>query len=151
MLTGEHSGADLKEMIEQIADGHVRAFGLAERGVRLNVAAPKIVAEGDRATTFSLIANELIVNAIKHAFPGGRGGAIDIRVESLGDGVVDLVVGDDGVGLSDGADASGGSGSALLQGLTRQLGGELYMENSPSGGVRARVRAPIAKPVEKRE
>jgi len=46
-----------------------------------------------------VILNELISNALKHAFPDGRHGAILVRGE-LHDGRVELVVQDDGAGVS---------------------------------------------------
>jgi two-component sensor histidine kinase/ligand-binding sensor protein len=51
----------------------------------------------DKAIPAGLILNELISNALKHAFPDGRAGAILVRGELL-DGRVELVVQDDGVG-----------------------------------------------------
>jgi two-component sensor histidine kinase len=45
-----------------------------------------------------LIVNELISNALKHAFPGGRQGSLLIEGR-LRDGQVELSIQDDGVGM----------------------------------------------------
>jgi two-component sensor histidine kinase len=53
----------------------------------------------DKAIPAGLILNEMISNALKHAFPGGRHGSIAIGGE-LRDGRVELSVQDDGAGIS---------------------------------------------------
>jgi two-component sensor histidine kinase/CheY-like chemotaxis protein len=52
----------------------------------------------DQAIPIGLILNELISNALKHAFPGGRSGSIRIEAQSR-DSRVELAVIDDGVGV----------------------------------------------------
>jgi two-component sensor histidine kinase len=52
------------------------------------------------------ITNELIVNAVKHAFPGREHGRIEVRTWEEGERYV-LEVRDDGVGFAAGADAAG--------------------------------------------
>ncbi|MGE3763598.1 MAG: CHASE domain-containing protein, partial [Kofleriaceae bacterium] len=51
-----------------------------------------------RAIPCGLIVNELVTNALKHAFPDGRAGSIAVTMKPSGDHV-ELVVSDDGVGL----------------------------------------------------
>ncbi|GEM_PF-1274619 len=52
----------------------------------------------DQAIPAGLILNEVISNALKHAFPGGRHGSIQVKAKAE-DGLVTLAVIDDGVGL----------------------------------------------------
>ena len=60
----------------------------------------------DTAIPFGLIVNELVSNALKHAFPGVRGGAIQIGVCWTEPGMLELVVADDGVGIPDEVDTA---------------------------------------------
>jgi two-component sensor histidine kinase len=89
-----------------------------------------------------LIINELVSNALKHAFP--RGGPGEIRVELRHDpsGRYRLRVKDDGIGIS--AAASQGKaltlGWQLLDALTRQLGGSI--EVKVEGGTEVTVTFP---------
>lgn len=67
-----------------------------------------------------LIVHELVTNAVKYAFPGGRSGTITVGLHREGD-QARLTVADDGVGMvrEDGA----GLGRSLVDTLVRQLGG----------------------------
>ena len=98
----------------------------------------------DQAVVIGLIVNELVTNAIKHAFPDGRAGRIRIDFEALKDQWL-LSVEDDGNGFSSRAhrNAGTGEGQDLVSGLTRQIGGELQFETTESG-TKFRVSIPLA-------
>jgi len=76
----------------------------------------------DVSVSFGLIVTELVINALKHAFPGEKSGKITVDYRSQGEGWR-LSVGDDGVGMST-APASGtkaGLGTSIVEALARQL------------------------------
>jgi len=83
----------------------------------------------DQAIPMGLILNELITNALKHAFPDGRSGLIRIeaRVEAQShQDYVNLAVIDDGVGVPDDLDAQKSKsvgGLQIVEILARQLRG----------------------------
>ena len=78
----------------------------------------------DQAIPAGLILNELISNALKHAFPNGRSGSIRIEAHSRA-GKIDLTVSDDGVGVPE--DLAGcknkSLGLQIVEILVRQFGG----------------------------
>ncbi|WP_299817482.1 sensor histidine kinase [uncultured Jannaschia sp.] len=75
------------------------------------------------ATPLALIINELITNALKHAFPQGIG-TIRIRLGKNGGKTLKAVVQDDGVGAT--ADTcESGQGTRILQALAQQIRGEI--------------------------
>ena len=78
----------------------------------------------DQAIPIGLILNELISNALKHAFPDGRSGTIRIEAQSQ-DSLVNLAVVDDGVGMAEDLDARGRKslGLEIVEILARQLRG----------------------------
>jgi two-component sensor histidine kinase len=86
----------------------------------------------DQAVLLGLILNELVTNAIKHAFPGGRVGHIRVGFEVLGS-QLRLSVEDDGIGLAGRTPRAGGMGQELVRGLANQLGGELQVQSSRGG------------------
>jgi PAS domain S-box-containing protein len=85
----------------------------------------------DRAIPYGLIINELVSNAIKHAFPNGRSGEIAISLRADDRGVLTLTVADNGVGLPPGLDFRNTEtlGLQLVNLLTKQLWGELSLLN----------------------
>ena len=99
----------------------------------------------DQATSLGLIVNELVTNAIKHAFPHGRSGQIRVAFEVLKD-ELRLCVEDDGVGLRPRLRKDSGQGQDLVSGLADQLAGRLEV-TSTSSGSSFRVSVPFANPV----
>jgi two-component sensor histidine kinase len=84
----------------------------------------------DQAVSLGLIINELVTNAIKHAFPNHRAGRIRVVFETHEDHWC-LTVEDDGSGFDDRCNA--GMGQDLVKGLSRQLGGDLRVKSTKSG------------------
>jgi two-component sensor histidine kinase len=94
----------------------------------------------DRAVPLGIITNELVTNAIKHAFPNRQG---LVRISFTADrehGLGSLTVADDGVGIQEPRD--GGTGLRLVEALARQIGGQLTHASS-SRGTRFNVEFPL--------
>lgn len=131
---GEH----LREMAELLVQSHMPAGC----NVTLEVRAGSMVVDLDVAITLGLIANEVILNSLKHAFKGRQTGTL---VVELRDGPVrEIVVCDNGNGLPDGFDPKkrGGFGLDLIFGLSRQINGEAIIGKGPEGGTRITIRFP---------
>ena len=80
-----------------------------------------------------LVVNELATNAIKHAFPSGKG-AIRIGLKRQEDEIVRLSVTDNGIGLDAAAGTKGtGFGSRYIGVFVRQLDGTLSQSSSTAG------------------
>ena len=81
----------------------------------------------ETAIPCGLILNELITNSLKHSFPDGRRGRIEVRLRENGPGQVSIGVRDDGVGVP--ADfkpqSSTSLGMQLVLTLASQLRGTL--------------------------
>ena len=104
----------------------------------------------EQALPLALIGNELISNALKHAFPGDRSGKISIALQYGPDGhgsdgkqSCELQVADDGVGLPPGIDLATAEsmGLYLVRILTQQLQGTV--ETRRDGGTTISVRFPL--------
>ena len=94
-----------------------------------------------QAAPLALLLNELVRNALRHAFPE-RSGTIAIGLRRNA-GAAILTVSDDGVGLAPPETRRAGFGTTLMQLLAQQLGGELLVEDA-GPGVRATLRIPEA-------
>lgn len=81
----------------------------------------------DISIPLGLIVNELVSNALKHAYANGENGEVRITLQKQAAGGVKLSVQDDGIGLEDGFDieASATLGLSLVSALTGQISGEL--------------------------
>jgi two-component sensor histidine kinase len=93
------------------------------------------------AAPFALIANELIGNALKHAFAPGRRGRITVTLAEEA-GTCVLTVADDGAGLSD---APPGFGLALVRLLCQQLHADLDLAQGPGPGARMVLRTSLTR------
>ncbi len=96
----------------------------------------------DLAIPCGLILNELVTNAVKHAFPDERSGFIAVRFTEDKGGNYVLEVADDGVGMPGEPDAEGADslGMKLVHVLTQQIEGQLEFRNA--GGLSATVTFP---------
>lgn len=87
----------------------------------------------DRAVALGLIVNELLSNAVKHAFPGERAGYIRVGLGRNG-GRLRLVIGDDGVGLPEPGrwnESRRGLGNVLARRLARQIKADIGIGGGP--------------------
>lgn len=149
-----HVQVDMREFLyDLIAD--LRASLTSLYPVGLFVDAESHALPVSRAGSVALIANELVTNALKHAFPEpAREGAITIGFRRDGIDFI-LTVADDGVGMTEppcrsgdgpGDSRSVGMGSRLVRALAAQLGGHVETTSQPGGGTRHVLRFPAQPP-----
>ena len=127
-LTGE--SADFGALLRTIASSLKNVYSPRKR-IPASVEAGNLHILSTIASPLAMIASELITNAFKHAFPGGRFGAIDIscRIEA---GKLYLDVVDDGVGFESQRGASS-RGLATVRQLVEQLDGTFELTTGPTG------------------
>ncbi|WP_339914266.1 sensor histidine kinase [uncultured Brevundimonas sp.] len=71
--------------------------------------------------SLGLIVTELVINSLKHAYPGGRRGRITVSYQSHGPNWT-LAIADDGVGMpTDAASNTPGLGTSIVEALANQL------------------------------
>ena len=103
-----------------------------EEGVSIEVTDDDVLIDGDKAVFIAMAVNELVINAAKHAFPGGKPGTI---IVSLVKGVAysTVTVSDNGVGMSGNADESDSLGMNIVRALVAKVGGKLHVESDQDG------------------
>lgn len=124
----------------------LRAGVIGVRPIALRSYADEVEITSSQAVPIGLIINELIENALKHAFPDDRAGEIWVRFEREGERYC-ITVEDNGVGLP--PDAAPGSGTKLVRSLAQQLGGELRQRND--GGASTAIAFPVELPTARRQ
>jgi two-component sensor histidine kinase len=99
----------------------------------LTVTTDQSVTTADDSVSLGLIVTELVINALKHAFPRHRKGKICVDYRSDGTAWT-LSVRDTGVGLPKGdGKAKPGLGTGIVEALARQLGATVRQESASPG------------------
>jgi PAS domain S-box-containing protein len=134
---------DLGAYLQSLVRGIVAAYDASVRGIAVEVPSASARVGVDTAMHCGLVVHELVTNAFKHAFPGGRRGRITIALRREGDDHV-LSVTDDGVGFPDGLDvrATQTLGLQLVRSLAEQLGGSVTMTRGAGTAVAVRFPTP---------
>lgn len=107
----------------QVDPGRIRhSFRMDPSRFDVNVAIP-----------LGLIINELVLNSLQHAFPGGRSGEIFIRLSKNGERFHTLEIRDDGVGIREKIDLGNAKtlGFQLVGTLIEQIGGVVNIGTMP--------------------
>jgi two-component sensor histidine kinase len=106
------------------------------------------IASGD-AVSIGLIVTELLINAIKYAFPTANGGAQVVVTYQIQDADWKLTVADNGVGrqLAQTGLTAGGLGTAVVKALAEQLGARIEIASSSAGMRVSVIRATVASPL----
>lgn len=104
--------------------------------VRCHVDMPNVQFDLTRLTPLSLIVVEAVTNALKHAFPSGKG-AIKLKIEPLQGDRYALTISDDGKGGPiESAAAQNSLGLRIVQNLAQQIGGEVSYSQDAGTTVR---------------
>ena len=115
--------------------------GLARGEVQVECDVPDVTASADTAIHLAIIVNELVTNALKHAFQDGRAGRVQVRSQVAGRGL-ELEVWDDGPGIETRSTAAGtGLGMKLVETFARHLNAE-HDVSSSAEGTRHRIVVP---------
>jgi hypothetical protein len=93
------SHLDLKDYVKDIVNNLLINFQTGYGKISLHLDLQSVIVNIDTAMPCGLLINELVSNALKYAFPGGRHGTISIFLSSTEDSGIELRVADDGVGL----------------------------------------------------
>lgn len=134
-LTEIDLGQYLREMVSALVQNMVLDGRVA---VRMNC--QQLPVSIDNAVPLGLAVNEIVTNSLKHAFPGGRKGTVTVDLCRRQSGIVEVVVADDGIGLSPGLDPQHARslGMQIAANLiVRQLRGSLEVRGD--GGVSYRI------------
>lgn len=135
----------LKSLFDSFRESYLEGLG---GGVELVEELEPARLDLKRAIPLGIIVTELLTNAVKYAFPGGRSGRISasLRVEG---GVALVAIEDDGVGIAgaEREEGSTGTGLRLVDLLSDQIEGRLTRGTGPGGrGLRCELALRLAPP-----
>jgi signal transduction histidine kinase len=134
---------------------------LREKNIALNVDCQPDLVMNSYPGPYGQALTNLFLNVVMHAFPEGKGGAIDIKVRASGSDKVEILFSDNGCGMS--ADVrrqafnpffttrresgSTGLGLHIVHNIvTNRLGGQLNVDSAPGGGTKIQIILPLTAP-----
>jgi two-component sensor histidine kinase/ligand-binding sensor domain-containing protein len=139
--SGDLSHIRLKEYLESLVSLVQSSYTDRPDQIRISVEGQDVLVLIDTAIPCGLVVNELIVNAIKHAFPDGKPALIRVRIRLGPADELVIEVSDNGIGLPDGFDLSTDAHLGLdtvVQLVRHQLQGEIEFIRQP--GLTCRIR-----------
>ncbi len=135
LYTSDEVGSiEIDKYLEAMAEELQASVLATEQGHRIVVEAAPLRIPTDKAISVGVIVNELITNALKYAFPDGKGGTIRIGLDPGDDDHAVLTVEDDGVGYSDSAAPKGtGLGTLIIGAMAKTLQGSVERQPTVTG------------------
>jgi PAS domain S-box-containing protein len=140
------SEIDLGEYTRILVTELISTYRVTGQNVQLALNLETMSVDVDLAVPCGLILNELISNGLKHGFPNGRSGQLQITMRRIDADVCEVRVIDDGVGLSERAvsETSSTLGLRLIRSLAKQIRGSFELvPHQP--GTEARLTFPIER------
>jgi two-component sensor histidine kinase len=126
---------NIRDVCQRIVTQTQRAAMQPDKQIAMRTQGPPIYLPSQQATACALIANELLLNALEHAFQDRPSGQVLVRLIDEGDRVT-MEVTDDGTGLPEGFDPSESSdlGLTIVRTLVESdLKGQFSVENADPG------------------
>ena len=116
--------------IQTLCDNLMLSYGVGKERIQLIIEAQETNIVVDTAIPCGLIVNELVTNALKHAFPDGRKGQIHLNFRRLPGEKYELIVSDDGIGIPGNLniDDLPSLGMQIVSILVQQMGGTIEMK-----------------------
>ncbi|MEG4499962.1 MULTISPECIES: PAS domain S-box protein [unclassified Microcoleus] len=117
------------EYLEDLVSNLFHSYNISDNRIQLQVLAEPIYLNIETASPCGLIANELVSNTLKHAFPDGTSGTVSVECYQTGDGEINLLVKDNGIGFPENLDfrKTNSMGFQVVCTLTEQLEGSIEL------------------------
>jgi two-component sensor histidine kinase len=121
--------------LSKLCGGLASSMIAEQQPITVKVMADKGTVESAKAVSLGLIVTELVINAIKYAFPTNKADALVLVTYEIEKSDWKLIVSDNGVGKNAGvgAEAQGGLGTSIVKALAKQLGARVETDNSTTG------------------
>ncbi len=123
---------NLAKYLQDLVGVLAQSYDIQSKQIRFLVDIDAIDVNIETAMPCGLIVNELVTNAIKHAFPNLDQGQVSIECRSIPNGQILLTVRDNGVGIPVHVDPNEASslGLRIAKNLARQLKGTIELDTS---------------------
>ena len=137
---------EFKEYVDDLIRNLFTLYRINTNKISLKIEMEKVLLEIDLAIPCGLIINELVTNSLKHAFPQDKKGEIRIALSSVNDEKYELIVSDDGIGMSEdsGFRNTESFGLHLVKMLAEgQLEGKVELSRTEGTGYHIHFKRPV--------
>jgi two-component sensor histidine kinase len=132
--TGEVQRVAMADYLPALVEDIAHGWSTKGNECHVNARVAGVTLDTDSAVTIGMVANELVSNACKYAYPGMDKGEIRVTLQPVDAGAVELVVADDGVGIAAGDPAKGtGLGTRLIRALAQSHGASIEFRDCEPG------------------
>lgn len=131
--TGGLDQIEVSTYLDKLCSGLARSMVQDQGSIAVKVIAEEGAVPSSVAVSLGLIVTELVINAIKHAFPDDRADGLILVTYERDDPNWKLVVSDNGVGKSEVTDERPGLGMTIIGALAKQLGSKVEVCSSDAG------------------
>jgi two-component sensor histidine kinase/CheY-like chemotaxis protein len=133
-------------MLDQYLEGlleDLRRSAEGQKLTQLSLKGDPIEIDPDRAVAIGIVVNELVINALKYAYPDGSG-PIHVEVSRSGE-EIGIAVADQGIGFSaTPAPGSTGLGRRIVDAMATKLEAKIKLDSGPSG-TRVALTLPLSR------
>jgi signal transduction histidine kinase len=137
--------------------------GVEKEDLALNVECQPSLTMNSYPGPYGQVLTNLFLNSVAHAFPNGKGGIVDIKVEAAGNDEVIILFSDDGCGMGPDVRRKAfdpffttrrdqghtGLGLHIVHTIvTNCLGGRLHLDSEPGKGTSIQLTLPRLAPTQ---
>ena len=136
------ASVNARDYLNTLVEDTKASSGQNAQGISFHLEADDIIFDADHAVPCGQIISELLSNSLKHAFPDGQSGNVEVSLHRRDGGKIELTVADDGTGLAEGFDLQRAEtlGMRLVHALAMKLRGDIEVDGS--GGTRVQITFP---------
>ena len=135
------TGVEVSDYIDKLGNSLFNSYNIRKNQIQFHSEVESLNLDVDTLIPLGLILNELLSNALKHAFPDGREGQIQVSLQKQEESLL-LEVKDDGVGISNEKKekSKDSFGYKLIEAFAEKLKAQLQIDNSYGTTVRLLIQ-----------
>ena len=124
-----YASVDLESYVYDLISAIYELYTVDINKIKITSIIPeKIVMKIDLASSIGILINEIVSNAVLHAFKGIDKGSISVNIHNI-EGLLTIKIEDDGIGMPDNYDKQDSFGFVIVDSLVKQIKGELTVRS----------------------
>lgn len=133
--SNDFSGVNYKEYLDNLIFSLIDSFKGKNSNISYTLNMREIVLNINTSIPLGLLINEIVTNSLKHGILGEEKGVINLSMKTTGEGVFELIISDNGVGIPQGLDPENSEtlGMQLIYSLVDQLSGTIEINSNNKG------------------